>query len=242
MGRPVHDDLPLQHVTVGDGGTRRVAALQIEELIAAGVSEVALVVRPRVINALFPSCASKFGEALVSVEQREPRGFGDAVLCAEDWVAGEPFLVQVCESRFRDGHGGGRARVSSSRWRRAEAVRGGEADAHRRGGALHHPGLRQGTYLQFFGTHALTPGLFEILRAQKAALPPEGKLGLTEALAVLAVREKYLALEVDGQRVDLESPFGLLRAQLALALQGVRREEVLRLILEEVARAPASRG
>jgi len=104
------------------------------------------------------------------------------------------------------------------------------------------PGLRQGTYLQTFGTHALTPGVFAILREQQAALPPSGKLGLTEALAVLAGRERYLALEVDGLRVDLESPFGLLRAELALALNGSRRDEVLRLILEEVARAPTSRG
>ena len=104
------------------------------------------------------------------------------------------------------------------------------------------PGLRQGTYLQTFGTHALTPGVFAILREQQAALPPNGKLGLTEALAVLAGRERYLALEVDGLRVDLESPFGLLRAELALALNGSRRDEVLRLILEEVARAPTSRG
>jgi UTP--glucose-1-phosphate uridylyltransferase len=80
------------------------------------------------------------------------------------------------------------------------------------------------------------------LRAQRAALSPAGSLGLTEALAVMASRERYLALEVDGQRIDLESPFGLLRAQLALALNGSRREEVLRLILEEVARTPPCRA
>jgi hypothetical protein len=34
----------------------------------------------------------------------------------------------------------------------------------------------------------------------------------------------------------------LLRAQLALALYGPRREEVLRLLLEEVARTPEKRG
>jgi UTP--glucose-1-phosphate uridylyltransferase len=96
--------------------------------------------------------------------------------------------------------------------------------------------------LQTFGAHALTNSVFSILRAQKSALPAGGRLGLTEALAVLSGRERYLALEVDGHRVDLESPFGLLRAQLALALHGTRRDEVLRVILEEVARTPVSRG
>lgn len=104
------------------------------------------------------------------------------------------------------------------------------------------PGFRQGTYLALFGTHALTPLVFELLREQLSSLAAGAKLGLTEALAALAAREKYLALEVEGQRVDLESPFGSLRAQLALALYGSRREEVLRLILEEVARTPAERG
>jgi UTP--glucose-1-phosphate uridylyltransferase len=67
-------------------------------------------------------------------------------------------------------------------------------------------------------------------------------LGLTEALAVLANREKYLAREVRGLRLDLEGPFGLLRAQVALALHGPRRDEVLEILLEEVAHARGGRG
>jgi UTP--glucose-1-phosphate uridylyltransferase len=104
------------------------------------------------------------------------------------------------------------------------------------------PGLRQGTYLALFGTHALTPLVFTLLRERRKLLEPQQKLGLTESLADLARRGRYLALEVQGRRVDLESPFGLLSAQLALALHGPRREEVLRLILEEVAAAQTARG
>ena len=275
MGLPVHGDLPLQHVTVGDGGTKRVAALQIEELIAAGVTEVALVVAPGNQRS-FTELREQFGDTLISVEQREPRGFGDAVLCAEEWVGGEPFIVQVCDHVFvTEADASCTRQLVEVASREACAVSGVQANSESQlpyfgaiGGArvkgsarLYSvatvlekptptvaeerciiPGLRQGMYLQLFGTHALTPGVFSILRAQKAALAPEQKLGLTEALAVLAGREKYLALEVEGQRVDLESPFGLLRAELALALSGSRRDEVLRLILEAVARSPASRG
>jgi len=275
MGRAVHGDLPLQHVTVGDGSTKRVAALQIEELLAAGVAEVALVVRSGA-SRTFSELREQFGEALVSVEQSEPRGFGDAVLCAEEWVGGEPFIVQVCDHVFvTDADASCTRQLLDVATTEACAVSGVQANsesqlpyfgaiggARVRGSARLYsvatilekptptvaeerciiPGLRQGTYLQLFGTHALTPGVFAILREQQGALPPGGMLGLTEALAVLARREKYLALEVNGQRVDLESPFGLLRAELALALNGSRRDEVLRLILEEVARAPASRG
>jgi len=104
------------------------------------------------------------------------------------------------------------------------------------------PGLRQGTYLALFGTHVLTPRIFAVLRERRQALAAGVRLGLTEALAMLANREKYLAREVRGLRLDLEGPFGLLRAQVALALHGPRREEVLEILLEEVAHARIGRG
>jgi UTP--glucose-1-phosphate uridylyltransferase len=275
MGRPVHGDLPLQHVTVGDGSTRRVAALQIQELLEAGISQVALVTRPG-NQRLFSELRDQFGEALVSIEQREPRGFGDAVLCGEEWVGGEPFIVQVCDHVFvTNATTSCTKQLVEAATREGCPVSGVQANAENqlpyfgvvggsrvKGAARLYsiqtviekptptvaeercmiPGLRQGIYLALFGTHALSPGVFQILREQRAALSPDGRLGLTEALAALASREKYLALEVDGLRIDLEGPFGLLRAQLALALNGPRREEVLRLILEEVAHMPGKPG
>jgi UTP--glucose-1-phosphate uridylyltransferase len=103
-------------------------------------------------------------------------------------------------------------------------------------------GMRQGHYLAFFGTHALSPSIFRYLRSCEAKLEPSAVFGLTEALALLLTSERYLALEVRGHRIDLESPFGLLRAQVALALHGSRCEEVLRLMLEEVAQAQTQRA
>jgi UTP--glucose-1-phosphate uridylyltransferase len=96
------------------------------------------------------------------------------------------------------------------------------------------PGLRSGHYLCFFGMHVLTPTVFALLAADAAAAPT-AKLGLTPALAQLALREKYLAVEIAGRRADLEAPFGLLRAQIALGLYGASREEVLALLAEELA-------
>jgi len=73
MGRPLHGDLPLQHVTTGDGGTSRVAALQIEELLQAGIAQVALLIPPQ-NQRVFQELSAQFGPALVAVEQPEPRG------------------------------------------------------------------------------------------------------------------------------------------------------------------------
>jgi len=49
---------------------------------------------------------------------------------------------------------------------------------------------------------------------------------------VLAQREKYLALEERAQRFDVGVKYGLLIAQLALALNGRDRDLVLRRLLE----------
>ena len=61
---------------------------------------------------------------------------------------------------------------------------------------------------------------------------------LTEALNRLTSKERYLAYEVRGRRYDIGVKYGLLTAQLALALDGKGREEVLANLVELL----ASRG
>jgi UTP--glucose-1-phosphate uridylyltransferase len=96
------------------------------------------------------------------------------------------------------------------------------------------PGLRAGHYLCFFGLHIFTPTLMQVLdeSLQKGALPAS----LSEALQILARREPLLATVLPGTRVDLGARYGILQAQLALALNGPDREEILALMLELLAR------
>jgi UTP--glucose-1-phosphate uridylyltransferase len=89
------------------------------------------------------------------------------------------------------------------------------------------PGLRAGHYLCFFGMHVLTPGVMDILG--------KGVPTLSAALAELARHEQYLALEQPNRRYDLGARYGLLTAQLALALAGQDRSEVLSQLLELLA-------
>ena len=58
---------------------------------------------------------------------------------------------------------------------------------------------------------------------------------LSAALARLAERERYLALEEHAWRYDVGARYGIFNAQLALALSGKDRAEVLALLLELVA-------
>ncbi|MCS6848978.1 MAG: sugar phosphate nucleotidyltransferase [Anaerolineae bacterium] len=92
------------------------------------------------------------------------------------------------------------------------------------------PGLRAGYYLCFFGIHALTPTVMELLTEQAAT--GANMITLSDALAVLAHRERYLAYEVLGRRYDIGVRYGLLNAQLALALAGKDRAEVLAQLVE----------
>jgi UTP--glucose-1-phosphate uridylyltransferase len=123
------------------------------------------------------------------------------------------------------------------------------------------PGLRAGHYLCFFGMHVLTPTVMEILARQidaagehgsplgddaswQAVRARQGKtavgtqrisVALSPALAELAARERYLALERPWWRYDVGVKYGLLSAQLALALSGKDRDEVLAQLLELLA-------
>ncbi len=97
------------------------------------------------------------------------------------------------------------------------------------------PGLRAGYYLCFFGMHVLTSQVMEILREQIEVAGEGGGVTLSSALAEVARREQYLAIEKTDWRYDVGVRYGLLTAQLALALSGRDRDEVLSKLLSLLA-------
>lgn len=97
------------------------------------------------------------------------------------------------------------------------------------------PGLRAGHYLCFFGMHVLTPTVMDLLGELVRETGARGGVHLTTALARLAASERYLASELVGRRFDIGVKYGLLTAQLALALEGADRDEVLSGLVELLA-------
>ncbi len=86
--------------------------------------------------------------------------------------------------------------------------------------------------------HVLTPQAMELLGQIVAESPADSAAApimLTPALARLAACGRYLAMELDGARYNIGVKYGLLTAQLALALSGSDREEVLAKIVELLA-------
>jgi UTP--glucose-1-phosphate uridylyltransferase len=97
---------------------------------------------------------------------------------------------------------------------------------------LHVPGLRAGYYLCFFGIHVLTPTVMELLDYELKHSANGYLAAISNALHVLARREKYLALEMNDYRFNVGVKYGLLNAQLALALSGKDRDEVITMLIE----------
>ena len=97
------------------------------------------------------------------------------------------------------------------------------------------PGLRAGYYLCFFGMHVLTPAVMDILGHLIAEQNEQHRVSLSDALSILAHREQYLALETEHWRYDVGVKYGLMNAQLALALSGTERDQVLSNLLELLA-------
>ncbi len=259
--------LPLQTLVDRDGVTKTALRILIEEILAAGIDEICVVVHPG-DQAAYAAAAGP-GSRLHFVEQTSPSGYGHAVYSARGFAGTTPFLLLVGDHLYVS-RGAKRCAQQLVEIARAEngavsAVQathesklpyygavGGHLVAGRKGlfevaevlekptpteaeQKLIVPGLRAGHYLCFFGMHVLTAEVMELL-AQELAQARNRTVHLTSALARLARRERYLACELSGRRYDIGVKYGLLTAQLALALEGQDRDEVLTGLVELLAR------
>ena len=259
--------LPLQTLVDGEGNSKPLLRILIEQSLAAGAEEVAVVVWPG-DESSYAQAVGPHASSVRFVPQAEPRGYGHAIHCARSFTNGEPFLhmvgdhlyignspkpsaqrlVELAQKErcsvsgvqrtresllFQYGTVGGRRVPPRSDLYRVDTVieKPTPTEAEQR---LLIPGIRTGHYLCFFGIHVLTPAVMDILDrrlAESSGTP----VTLVDALAELASQEQYLAVEDQGRRYDLGAPYGLLIAQLALALNGRDRSEVLSQMIELLA-------
>jgi UTP--glucose-1-phosphate uridylyltransferase len=251
--------LPLQTLVDRDGAEKPLLCILVEQALAAQVSEICVVVWPGDASR-YAQAAAQHGASLRFVEQAEPRGYGHAIWSAREFTGSDPFLHMVGDHLYvspakqsaqrlvelaeaeecsvsgvqptresllpRFGAVAGRRVAGRSDLYRVDTVieKPTPTEAEQR---LLVPGLRAGYYLCFFGMHVLTPRVMEVLG--------KGATTLSAALGELARHEQYLALEDDGRRYDLGQRYGVLIAQLALAMNGKDRAHVLAQMLELLA-------
>jgi UTP--glucose-1-phosphate uridylyltransferase len=257
--------LPLQTLIDRDGQQKAVLKVIIEEVARAGITDICLVVHPD-DEATFRSVTGDYARHITFIHQREPRGYGHAVLCAHEFTGREPFLHLIGDHLFVSRVEKGCAqRVVETALAESCAVSAVQATREALlpnfgtvGGKRVHgrndlytidtviekptptlaeqqllvPGLRAGYYLCFFGIHVLTPGVMDLLQRESEASPDQRVPTISNALHQVAKKEKYLALEMTDYRYNMGVKYGLLNAQLALALNGDDRDEVLAILME----------
>jgi UTP--glucose-1-phosphate uridylyltransferase len=259
--------LPLQNLIDRDGTEKSLLRILIEQSLAAGVENIAVVVFPGDEHT-YAQGAGSYANSVTFIPQEEPKGYGHAVYCARTFTKDDPFLhivgdhlyvntgetpsalrmVQLAQQERCSVSGvrltresllphfgtvGGRRLTQLNNIYRVETVieKPTPTEAEQR---LLVSGIRSGYYLCFSGIHVLMPSVMDILQ-QLLAVKPEGRVSLADALGIMARQEQYLAIEDEGRRYDLGAPYGLLIAQLALALSGRNRGEVLSQMLELLA-------
>jgi UTP--glucose-1-phosphate uridylyltransferase len=271
---PAQHTLPLQQLVDRQGAAKTALQLIVEEVVHAGVEEIAVVIQPG-DEEEYRRAAGGEVDRLIFVEQAVPLGYGHALLQAKDFVGGEPFLHLVgdhvylsqsdrcCAQQLIDVARANACSVSAVQATRETklnyfgAVGGhlvpGRTDLYEIHKVLEKPtptqaeqeliiaGLRAGNYLCFFGMHVLTPAVMQIL-ADLIPASGSARVQLSAALAVLSQRERYLALAVHGTRFNIGMQYGLLMAQLALALSGPDRDLILTELVELLAKGSVSPG
>lgn len=265
------DRLPLQRFVDVDGVEKSALRIIAEEVVAAGVEQICVVVRAGNERA-YAEATGDFARLLVFVEQPAPRGYGEALWRARDFVGDEPFVHLVsdhlyisrsprrCAQQLVEVARAEQCSVTAVQPTRESMLKeygavGGSRVAGRSGlyqieRVLEKPtptkaeqelivaGLRAGHYLCVFGMHVFTPTVMELLDREVARLDAAHDarpLMLSTTQAELARRERYLAAELEGTRFNIGVKYGMLMAQLALALHGSDREEILARLVELLA-------
>lgn len=257
--------LPLQTLIDRDGIEKTVLRIILEEALLAQVDEICVVVSPGDEAAYAQAAGDRAGSIRFIEQQQAlgygnsvfcARDFvgqdpflhlvGDHLYVHGDSDSCARYLVQVAEAQqcsvslvqptrenllSNFGAVGGPKVSGHDDLYRVETVieKPTPTEAEQK---LVAPAMRAGHYLCFFGMHVLTPSIMDVLARQLEQNPGAS---LSSALSELAKHEQYLALESKGRRYDVGVKYGLLRAQLALALSGSDRAEVLSQLLELLA-------
>jgi UTP--glucose-1-phosphate uridylyltransferase len=259
---PKQRKLPLQTLVDREGQKKSFLELLIEEVIGAGIHDIAVIVQPGDEEA-YGQVIGEHSHNVQFIKQDQALGYGYALQCARSFTGKDAFLHLVgdhlyihrseesCAKDLVEFASRQACTVSTVQPTRESLIRNfGVIGGTRLQGVnnvyevkrviekptpteaeqkLLVPGLRAGHYLCFFGMHVLTPSLMDILKAE---LESDKKASLSSALQKLAISEQYLALEKNDLRYDMGEKYGLLKAQLALALHGKDRDRILNELVE----------
>ncbi len=250
-----------------DGVTKSALAILAEEITAAGVQEIAVIVHPG-DEASYADAAGPLARQMRFIPQPEPLGYGHAVHCAAGFTANDPFLLMVGDhlyiSRSEDSCTAQLLKTAASGKCAVSAVQATHESKLPYYGCIGGRRVQGSERLYEVETviekptpteaeqKLVVPGLRagnylcffgmhvltpSVMEILGRMLATDGRADLSPALAETARRERYLAHELHGRRHDLDLRYGLLTTQLALGLAGKDRDEVLSQIIELLAQS-----
>ena len=184
--------------------------------------------------------------------QNEPKGSGDAVLKAKEFVNGEPFYLawgddlidgmpvmkQLGEAYEKTNTSIVGVQVMDS----DDIVKYGVCKVKSSDGRLHElsdivekPAIDKiPSRLASLGRYALSPTIFDFI--EKTGVGKGNELQFTDALATLCKESKLYAYEFEGKRYDMGDKFGAMQAYTEFALKSEEFGEKYREYLKNLAK------
>lgn len=187
---------------------------------------------------------------VISIRQKNPRGLGHAVLCAEPVVGNEPFAVLLGDDLIDAEVPCTRQLIEVSEQEGASCVAVMEVpctEVHKYGivgGRLLRDRLWQvseliekplaekaPSRLAIPGRYVLSPVIFDCIRETRPG--SGGEIQLTDALQILAKKERLLAHAYSGTRYDTGDRLGYIDATIAFALKRPELRDGVRELLQK---------
>ena len=175
--------------------------------------------------------------------QQYMRGLGDAILCAKEFMDGEPFGVILGDDVVYNGNGEPALKQLMDQYEKtggtvigyqivpkeqvsSYGIVDGEATADpnlvRVRDMVEKPAVEAApSQFAALGRYVITPDVFEVLEQTKPG--KGGEIQLTDALRVMAHHQKVFAYNFTGKRYDTGNKLGYLKATVEFAL---RREDL----------------
>ncbi len=200
-------------------------------------------------DALYEACIQASSLANIQyIRQKETKGLGHAVLCAKSFVGDDPFVVLYGDDVIL-GETPATAELCTVFEQTGRCVLGVKevalSEMHKYGSIKFSrdaagnmivsdmnekpkPGEALSSYA-ILGRVVLTPEIFSILEQTQPGAG--GEIQLTDAMKVLAHRDKMAAKEYSGTRYDMGNKLGIIEATLAAGLARDDLKEDLKALL-----------